>query len=140
MEIELVNKYKMEINKDFRKYAENALKDYDFAISNLRYLLLIERRSGISLNEIAIELNIDKAMVTRGIKKLVELGYVNKEQDKIDTRVYRLTLSKKGEEALGSLSGIFKEWFDKVTHDFDEEEKDIYMKLIKKVYENRVYK
>lgn len=140
MEIELVNKYKMEINKDFKKYAENALKNYDFTMSNLRYLIIIEQNHGINLNEVAIKLNIDKAMVTRGIKKLVELGYVKKEQDINDTRIYRLSLSKKGQITLDNLRGIFKEWFDKVTYNFDKEEIKLYMRLMKKVYDNRVYK
>ncbi|MGL4914584.1 MAG: MarR family winged helix-turn-helix transcriptional regulator [Romboutsia sp.] len=140
MEFELVNKYKTEINKDFRKYAESVLKDYDFTIANLKYLFIIERNKGINLNEIATELNIDKAMVTRGIKKLDELGYVNKVQDENDTRAYKLSLSEKGEKSLLSLQHIFKEWFEKVTYDFTEEEKNLYVKLMKKVYENRLYK
>lgn len=140
MEFELINKYKTEINKDFRKYAESALKDYDFTIANLKYLLVIERNIDINLNEIAVKLNIDKAMITRGIKKLVELGYVNKVQDENDTRSYKLSLSKEGQETLSSLRGIFKDWFDKVTHNFTEEEKDLYIKLMKRVYQNRIYK
>lgn len=140
MEFELVNRYKTEINKDFRKYAESVLKEYGFTVANLKYLFIIERNQGINLNEIATELNIDKAMVTRGIKKLVDLGYVNKNQDENDTRAYKLTLSDKGNQILNSLRGIFKEWFDKVTHDFSDEERIIYIKLMKKVYENRVYK
>lgn len=140
MEFELVNRYKTEINKDFRKYAESVLKEYGFTVVNLKYLFIIERNQGINLNEIATELNIDKAMVTRGIKKLVDLGYVNKNQDENDTRAYKLTLSDKGNQILNSLRGIFKEWFDKVTHDFSDEERTIYIKLMKKVYENRVYK
>lgn len=140
MEFELVNRYKSEINKDFRKYAESVLKEYGFTVANLKYLFIIERNQGINLNEIATELNIDKAMVTRGIKKLVDLGYVNKNQDENDTRAYKLTLSDNGNQILNSLRGIFKEWFDKVTHDFSDEERTIYIKLMKKVYENRVYK
>lgn len=140
MEFELINKYKNDINKDFRKYAESELKDYDFTISNLSYLLVIERNIDINLNEIAINLNIDKSMVTRGIKKLVELGFVNKVQDEKDTRAYKLSLSEQGKNFLSSLRCIFKDWFDKVTHDFTEEEKELYITLMKRVHENRIYK
>lgn len=140
MEFELVNKYKTEINKDFRKYAESILKDHDFTIANLKYLFIIDRNKGINLNEIATELNIDKAMVTRGIKKLDELGYVNKVQDESDTRAYKLSLSEKGQKSLFSLQHIFKEWFEKITYNLTEEEKNLYVKLMKKVYENRIYK
>ncbi|MGL5329317.1 MAG: MarR family winged helix-turn-helix transcriptional regulator [Peptostreptococcaceae bacterium] len=140
MEFELINKYKTEINKDFRKYAQNELKEYDITIGSLRYLLIIERNNGVNLNEIATELNIDKAMVTRGIKKLVELRYVDKIQDEKDTRAYKLHLSKLGENTLKSIKGIFKEWFEKLTSNFTKEEKDIYIRLMKKAYDNRVCK
>lgn len=140
MEFELINKYKMEINKDFRKYADSTLKEYGVTIANLKCLLVIERSEDINLNEIAIQLNVDKAMVTRSIKKLVELGYVNKIQDKKDTRSYKISLSEEGEETLNSLRGIFKDWFDKVTHNFTEEEKDLYVTLMRRVHQNRIYK
>jgi DNA-binding MarR family transcriptional regulator len=103
-------------------------------------LLVIEGNQDINLNEIAIKLNIDKAMVTRGIKKLVELGYVSKLQDEKDTRSYKLSLSKEGQETLSSLRDIFKDWFDKVTHNFTEEEKNLYITLMKRVHQNRIYK
>lgn len=130
----------MEINKDFRKYADSTLKEYGVTIANLKCLLVIERSEDINLNEIAIQLNVDKAMVTRSIKKLVELGYVNKIQDKKDTRSYKISLSEEGEETLNSLRGIFKDWFDKVTHNFTEEEKDLYVTLMRRVHQNRIYK
>lgn len=136
----MINKYKMEINKDFRKYADSTLKEYGVTIANLKCLLVIERSEDINLNEIAIQLNVDKAMVTRSIKKLVELGYVNKIQDKKDTRSYKISLSEEGEETLNSLRGIFKDWFDKVTHNFTEEEKDLYVTLMRRVHQNRIYK
>lgn len=140
MEFEIINKYKNEIIKDFNKYAQDALIDHDFKVADLKYLLIISENKNIKLQDLSILLNVDKAMVTRTIKRLVELDYINKEVDKKDTRSYRLSLTEKSERNLVQLRSIFKEWFDKVTIDFTKKEKDIYISLMKKVYENRVYK
>lgn len=140
MEFEIINKYKNEIIKDFNKYAQDALIDHDFKVADLKYLLIISENKNIKLQDLSILLNVDKAMVTRTIKRLVELDYINKEVDKKDTRSYRLSLTEKSERNLVQLRSIFKEWFDKVTIGFTKKEKDIYVSLMKKVYENRVYK
>lgn len=140
MEFELLVNQLCIIGQDCRKYAESILKEYDITIADLRYLLVIKRNQGIILNDVAVELKRDKAMVTRGVKKLVDLKYINKDQDKQDTRSYKLSLTAKGEEVLIKLKDIFKEWFNEVTYNFTEEEKCLYINIIEKVYRNRMYK
>lgn len=140
LEVEIINTYKNGIIKDFRKYAQSALKDHDFKVSDIKYLINIEQNKNINLNELSVILNVDKAIITRTIKRLENLGYVIKEKDENDTRSSKLSLTKKSKDKLEELKGIFKEWFDKVTYNFTEEEKEIYIKLTKMVYENRIYK
>lgn len=140
MEFEIINKYKNEIVKDFNKYAQDAIKDHDFKVADLKYLLVISENKYIKLNELSAILNVDKAMVTRTIKRLEQLGYVIKEQDEKDTRSYRLSLSQKSENNLIELRSIFTEWYDNVTNNFNENEKILYVELMKKVYDNRIYK
>lgn len=140
MEFEIVNKYKNEIIKDFNKYAQDAIKDHDFKVADLKYLLVIAENKNIKLKDLSDILNVDKAMVTRTIKRLVKLGYIIKEQDEKDTRSYKLSLSEKSKENLMEIRSIFKEWYDKVTIGFTNDEKNMYVKLIKKIYENRTNK
>ncbi|MGL6104987.1 MarR family winged helix-turn-helix transcriptional regulator [Romboutsia sp.] len=140
MEFEIINTYKNEIIKDFRKYAQEALKNHEFKVSDIKYLVIIEQNKNIKLNELSILLNVDKAVVTRTIKRLEDLGYVKKKKDEKDTRSSKLSLNKKSEESLQDLRGIFKDWFDKVTYSFTEEEKQLYINFMKRVYENRIYK
>ena len=137
MELRSVSGHIWEINKDFHKYAKQSLKDYKFTVGNYRYLLVIKYFKHINLNEISIKLNVDKAMVTRSIKKLLDLGYINKEQDEKDTRSYKLSLTDKGEKTLIELKSLFKDWFLEVTKDFTEEERQQYIQFIEKMYKNR---
>lgn len=140
MELNLLSRQIWIINKDFRKYSENVLKKHDITLVSLRYLIIIKKIEGINLQEIAVELNVDKAMVTRTIKKLVDLDLVEKRQDKNNSRSYSLHLTKKGYETVDDIKSIFKDWFSSVTCDFTEEERELYISFIERVYSNRVYK
>ncbi len=140
MELNLISRQIWIINKDFRRYSENVLKKHDITLVSLRYLIIIKKIEGINLQEIAVELNVDKAMVTRTIKKLVDLDLVEKRQDKNNSRSYSLHLTKKGYETVDDIKSIFKDWFSSVTCDFTEEERELYISFIERVYSNRVYK
>lgn len=140
MELNLLSRQIWIINKDFRRYSENVLKKHDITLVSLRYLIIIKKIEGINLQEIAVELNVDKAMVTRTIKKLVDLNLVEKRQDKNNSRSYSLHLTKKGYETVDDIKSIFKDWFSSVTCDFTEEERELYISFIERVYSNRVYK
>ena len=140
LELNLLSRQIWIINKDFRKYSENVLKKHDITLVSLRYLIIIKKIEGINLQEIAVELNVDKAMVTRTIKKLVDLNLVEKRQDKNNSRSYSLHLTKKGYETVDDIKSIFKDWFSSVTCDFTEEERELYISFIERVYSNRVYK
>lgn len=140
LELNLISRQIWIINKDFRRYSENVLKKHDITLVSLRYLIIIKKIEGINLQEIAVELNVDKAMVTRTIKKLVDLDLVEKRQDKNNSRSYSLHLTKKGYETVDDIKSIFKDWFSSVTCDFTEEERELYISFIERVYSNRVYK
>lgn len=140
MELNLLSRQIWIINKDFRRYSENVLKKHDITLVSLRYLIIIKKIEGINLQEIAVELNVDKAIVTRTIKKLVDLNLVEKRQDKNNSRSYSLHLTKKGYETVDDIKSIFKDWFSSVTCDFTEEERELYISFIERVYSNRVYK
>lgn len=140
LELNLLSRQIWIINKDFRRYSENVLKKHDITLVSLRYLIIIKKIEGINLQEIAVELNVDKAIVTRTIKKLVDLDLVEKRQDKNNSRSYSLHLTKKGYETVDDIKSIFKDWFYAVTCDFTEEERELYISFIERAYTNRVYK
>ncbi|MGL5693914.1 MAG: MarR family winged helix-turn-helix transcriptional regulator [Peptostreptococcaceae bacterium] len=140
MELNLLSRQIWAINKDFQRYAENILKEHDITLVSLRYLIIIRRWEGVNLQDIALALNVDKAIVTRTIKKLVELNLVEKLQDKDNSRSYSLHLTDKGLETVDDIKSMFKDWFFHVTSDFNDEERDLYISFIERIYKNRMYK
>lgn len=140
MELNLLSRQIWAINKDFQRYAETILKEHNITLVSLRYLIIIRRWEGVNLQDIALALNVDKAIVTRTIKKLVELKLVEKLQDKENSRSYSLHLTEKGLKTVDDIKSIFKDWFYHITSDFTEEERELYINFIERIYKNRMYK
>lgn len=63
---------------------------------------------------------LDKMTVSKSLKKLVALGYVNRIEHEIDTRAKSVTLTKKGKEKVCTLvpivEGIDRLFFGKASH------------------------
>lgn len=117
-------------------YSDEAMKKYGLTSGTYPFLLMLNEEEGISQSRACKEVNVDKAMATRSINKLVELGYIRKEHDEIDTRAYKLYLTDKARVIIPELRAIMKEWVEIITDDFGEEEKDLLVKLTERAAMN----
>ena len=117
-------------------YTDEKLEKYKLSSGTYPFLMKLSEKEGISQNQISKELNVDKAMSARSISKLVELGYIIKEDDETDSRAYKLYLTDKAKEIIPYIKDIMKQWIEFVTEDWEEEEKDQIVKLAKKALKN----
>lgn len=86
------------INKAFSQQIENELQKqcyYDFQISNIWLLILIERFPDYTMNELAQVVNQSRANITIVSKKLVQKGYVVKNRPENNKKIICLTLTEK---------------------------------------------
>ncbi|WP_338992977.1 MarR family winged helix-turn-helix transcriptional regulator [Spiroplasma endosymbiont of Seladonia tumulorum] len=86
------------INKAFTQQIENELQKqgyYDFQISNIWLLILIERFPDYTMNELAQVVNQSRANITIVSKKLVQKGYVVKNRPENNKKIIYLTLTEK---------------------------------------------
>ncbi|BCN30615.1 MarR family winged helix-turn-helix transcriptional regulator [Anaeromicropila herbilytica] len=108
--------YLMKLNSNIYRcsqaYIDKHLAKYNLSMSSYPYLLVLKRCSGISQNDISKELNVDKSMSARTIKKLIEEGYIRKEQNKEDIRAYQLYLTDKAREIIPEILTIVQDWID----------------------------
>lgn len=80
------------------------------------FLTRICENGGISLKNLSIILKVDKTTTTKATQKLIVAGYIFKEKDDLDNRVYRLYPTDKGlriyntiiEEENRAISACFK--------------------------------
>lgn len=119
-------------------YTDEALKKYELSNGTYPFLMRLSYNEGISQNQISRELGVDKAMSARSINKLIELGYVIKEQDENDSRAYKLYLTDKAKAAIPEIKDIIFNWIDIITADFDENEKDEIVRLSEKALKNAI--
>lgn len=126
-------------NKIFRAtqgYLDKVLKKYELSSGSYPYLLILRENEGISQNQISKELGYDKAMSARTITKLIKLGYLNRKEDEVDSRAYRLYLTESAKVVIPKILEEIEKLVDFITEDLNEEEKVITIESLYKVLNN----
>lgn len=126
-------------NKIYRNthiYLDKVLKKYELGSGAYPYLFTLAKNEGISQNKISREIGYDKAMSARTITRLVERGYVYKEEDERDSRAYRLYLTDKAREVIPEIHKEIDILIDLITENLSEEEKVITTRALSKIFEN----
>ena len=117
-------------------YLDKRLEKLSLTTGSYPYLLVLNRSEGISQNEISRELNVDKAMSARTIKKLIELQYIRKEENKNDIRAYKLYLTDKGKEIIPEILSIIEEWTNMIIEGNEEEHINSSIEFLGNILEN----
>lgn len=117
-------------------YANEVLAKYKLSSGTYPYLLTLYGNEGINQNQISKELNIDKAMSARAIKKLIELGYLQKKEDHEDSRAYKLYLTESGKKIIPAVKGELHRWNEMITEGLTPQEEEQMKDLLNKVLEN----
>jgi DNA-binding MarR family transcriptional regulator len=112
------------------------LEIYKIGRGQLSFLMTLYNRDGVSQENIARNLKIDKSTVARAIKKLMEEGYVIKERDTSDRRAYKVFLTEKAKIIKPKIINIVSEWFESLLSDFTEDERKILIIFLKKIVKN----
>ncbi|MBC1283637.1 MarR family transcriptional regulator [Listeria welshimeri] len=107
-------------------------------IGQLRYLWTLYKEDGISQESMAKRFMVDKASVTRHIKRLEELGMIRREMDAKDRRIQRIFVTDTGYQMRDLIEEVTKEWSVRLTAGFSEKEKDDLMHLIGRLSDNAI--
>jgi MarR family transcriptional regulator, organic hydroperoxide resistance regulator len=97
---------------------------------------LYQNNGKLTMKKIAEITKKDKSTITPLINKLLELGYIIKVKDEKDKRVTYIILTEKGKEIKGKYNTISNEVYNTAYKNFSEEEKEIFLKLLKKMNNN----
>lgn len=122
--------------KNFQKYCEEKLKPFNLTPGLYNYLIFVYYNPGCNLNEISNNLNVDKALTTKTIKKLLALGYVDKIINEYDSRAFKVYPTEKSLEMMEYLLTIFGQWEEKVTTNLSKEEIKTFNNLFEKALPN----
>ena len=129
----------MLVSKIFRNtqiYLDKVLKEYELSSGSCPYLFILEKNEGISQNKLSEEIGNDKSMSARTITKLIELGYVYKEQHERNSRAYRLYLTDKAKAIMPMIHEEIQALVNLAAEELSEEEMLITMRSLKKIFDS----
>ncbi|WP_411682367.1 MarR family winged helix-turn-helix transcriptional regulator [Clostridium thailandense] len=97
---------------------------------------LYENNGKLTMKRIAEITGKDKSTITPLVNKLLELGYITKIKDETDKRVTYIILTSEGNQIQDKYKAISNEVYATAYKDFSQEEKEIFLKLLKKISNN----
>ena len=124
------------IFRNIQIFLDKDLKKYELSSGSCPYLFILEKNEGISQNKMSKEIGNDKAMSARTISKLIELGYVYKEQHEKNSRAYKLYLTEKAKDVMPHINKEINAMVNLITEELSEEEMLITMKALIKIFDS----
>jgi DNA-binding MarR family transcriptional regulator len=102
------------------------------------YIINICRKPGITQDQLAQELHVNRSNVTRQLMLLEENGFVDRKQSEADKRAIEVYPTKKAEEALPLVLDVLHDWSDYLTKDFSPEEFALLMDFLERIADKAV--
>lgn len=99
-------------------------------------LLFLIREQKMSQKELAKRLNITEATLSVRIKRLVESGYIEREINQKDKRIFSIVLSSKGKDFMKEIDDNIKQYKEKVCRGISYSDYETILKVIYKIQEN----
>jgi len=131
-----IGKYISQIYRKGRIFISKGLEEHNIGQGQFMYLLELYIEDGRNQEELAEVLKIDKGTTARAIKKLEENGFVRREKDENDKRSNRVYLTEEGKGVKNDIFFILNQWDEKMSEQLNKEEKELMIKLLKRVCSN----
>lgn len=102
------------------------------------YITCACRNPGISQEQMARQILVNKSNVCRQLGLLEQNGFIRREPDEHDRRILRVYPTQKAEEAYPFIQQVLADWRHYLTEDFTDEERETLDALLEKVLQKAV--
>lgn len=119
-----IMKYVNRIHRSMGIVYNNRLREYGINHCQHPYILLICQYPGITQEELARSVCVNKSNVTRQLASLEGEGYLTRRPDEGDKRLMRVYPTEKMEALLPYVRGVMGDWNSLLLDGFSEEELD----------------
>jgi DNA-binding MarR family transcriptional regulator len=92
----------------------NANERVTLKLGQFYYLHAVQERDQVTLTELAARFHVSKPSATAAVKKLIDLGYLEKQQSELDLRVFHIRLTEKGQRVLQVKEKTFHAFSDQI--------------------------
>ena len=115
---------------------DRLMKKFGISGQQVGYVGYVCRHPGVSQEELAKTLQIDKGAVAKSVKRLVESGFVEKRRNEDDRRAYRLFPTEKAKETMRLGDEYIDKFNREVRKGMTEAEVATFESLLRKVTDN----
>lgn len=98
------------ISRGTALFREEKLKEYGLTGGQVKYLFAVCNRGGVSQDELAKSMFVNKSNVARQMSALEEGGFVRREQSAEDKRVYKVYPTRKALDLMPVIRAVNDEW------------------------------
>lgn len=112
------------------------LKDYDIDVGQIFLLWYIHHNDGISQEQVAQNFHLDKATVSKNVKRLMRQGYLRKTVNPKDQRERQLSATKQAKVLSPQLENILKDINKLMVNNVSKEEQIQLINILEKVLKN----
>lgn len=110
------------LDRLMKMYYDNNLEGYEISYGQQFYLECIYDHPGISAHEIVSYIRVDKATLTKNIKKLVEIGFVTVVNNEQDGRIKNLYPTEKAIPTVKKVKEIHNDFYSALCSEISEQE------------------
>ncbi|GAA0180364.1 hypothetical protein SH2C18_30710 [Clostridium sediminicola] len=131
-----VGKYIDIISRYLFYYIQKQIEPYNLHKHQYKILIELYQHEDLCQEDLVSLLKLSKADIAKSVKKLVSLGYIRKEKDKVDKRIHHLYLTKKSLSIKKEIISILEETSSILSNNISEEEIEIATKVMSQMAEN----
>jgi MarR family transcriptional regulator, 2-MHQ and catechol-resistance regulon repressor len=106
---------------------------HDLSVTQCYALEGIVERGGLTVNELAAYLYLDKSTVSRVARGLVERGLVSREADRTDGRIVRLEATGRGRSIHGAIARDLVREYEKLLEDLSPEVRESVVRVVERL-------
>ena len=124
------------LDRLMKMYYDRGLSDYEIGWGQQFYVEYLYDHPGASAQEMVKCIRVDKATLTKIVKKLSELGYLQITADKTDKRVKRLYLTEKAIPAAQRIKAIHHSFYQTLCSGIPASDIHLTEQTLEKMMEN----
>lgn len=124
------------LDRLMRMYYDHGLAEFEIGWGQQFYAEYIYDHPGATAQEMVECIRVDKATLTKNIKMLTEIGYVEVVRDEGDKRVKHLYLTAKGVPAIERIKEIHRDFFQALCANIPPQDVLLTEKIMEEMVEN----
>jgi len=114
-------------------FFSHELSEVEITASELMYLSQLYTRDGLTQDEMATKISVDKAATTRTIQGMEKKGLIVRDSNEKDHRSKCVYLTDKAKQMEEHIREIQKKWSDYIMQDMTVSEAELFAKQLKQM-------